>query len=60
MSSNERSATARPLHFLALDGARLITGEMLYIDGCYHIMDWPCQVAHPRQAADQALELIGG
>ena len=25
--------------FLALDGARLITGETLYIDGGYHIMD---------------------
>ena len=25
--------------FLALDGARLITGDTLYIDGGYHIMD---------------------
>ncbi|HLN09122.1 MAG TPA: SDR family oxidoreductase, partial [Xanthobacteraceae bacterium] len=25
--------------FLALDGARLITGETLYVDGGYHIID---------------------
>jgi enoyl-[acyl-carrier-protein] reductase (NADH) len=26
--------------FLAHDAARLITGETLYIDGGYHIIDW--------------------
>jgi enoyl-[acyl-carrier protein] reductase I len=31
--------------FLALDGARLITGETLYIDGGYHIIDWPARFA---------------
>jgi enoyl-[acyl-carrier protein] reductase I len=25
--------------FLALDGAKLITGSVLYIDGGYHIID---------------------
>ena len=25
--------------FLAIDGAKLITGETLYIDGGYHIID---------------------
>ncbi|CFX46834.1 protein of unknown function [Candidatus Filomicrobium marinum] len=25
--------------FLAMDGAKLITGDTLYVDGGYHIMD---------------------
>ena len=25
--------------FLALDGAKLITGDVMYIDGGYHIID---------------------
>jgi NAD(P)-dependent dehydrogenase (short-subunit alcohol dehydrogenase family) len=29
----------RATAFLALDGAKLITGTTLYIDGGYHIMD---------------------
>jgi len=41
--------------FLALDGARLITGETMYIDGGYHIMDqvWPF-ARLPEVASDSA------
>jgi enoyl-[acyl-carrier protein] reductase I len=31
--------SAQPPHFLALDGAKLITGDVMYIDGGYHIID---------------------
>ena len=33
-----RSLTVE-LHGLAMDGAKLITGDTLYIDGGYHVMD---------------------
>jgi hypothetical protein len=30
---------ASPSPILAMDGAKLITGETFYIDGCYHVID---------------------
>jgi hypothetical protein len=39
--------------FLAHDAARLITGEPLYIDGGYHIIDWP---PHPPASELVSLE----
>src|SRR5260370_29753372 len=39
----------RATAFLALDGAKLITGGVTYVDGGYHIVDWGRQ----RLGADQ-------
>jgi len=36
---NESSPPGAATAFLALDAARLITGDTLYVDGGYHIVD---------------------
>ena len=34
-----KAAVGKATAFLALDGAKLITGSVLHIDGGYHIID---------------------